>query len=148
MIIDLNEDEYSGNAPDIGAYEHGLITEIAEEETLPDNLILYQNYPNPFNPATTIKYQIPNHKYQINSKSQNSKFENPLLGGDERGGLLPVTLVVFDVLGREVATLVNEPQRPGIYEVIFNASSLSSGVYFYKLTAGNYISTKKLMLMK
>ncbi len=94
------------------------------------NFILHQNYPNPFNPATTIKYTIP---------------EN------DGGAPLDVKLAVYDVLGREITTLINEKQRAGSYEATFNAGSrdgLPSGIYFYKLTAGNFSQTKKMILMK
>lgn len=83
---------------------------------------LGQNYPNPFNPITKIKFEIPYSSY--------------------------VTMKVYDILGREVATLVNEKLESGSHEVVWNASKYSSGVYFYKLTAGSYTSTKKLVLMK
>ena len=99
----------------------------SDQNTLPKDYVLSQNYPNPFNPSTTIKYEIP---------------------GQARNDNVHVTLKVYDILGREVAVLVNEQQRPGSYTVRFDASSLSSGVYLYKLTAGNKISTKKLMLLK
>ena len=81
-----------------------------------------QNYPNPFNPNTTISFTVP---YQ-------SK----------------VTLKVYNILGSEVATLVNESKPAGSYNVTFNAGQLSSGVYFYQLTAGSFVSTKKLILLK
>ncbi len=93
-----------------------------------DNYGLSQNYPNPFNPTTTIKYQI------------------------QKTGL--VQLKVFDILGREVATLVNEVQSVGEHSVLFNGQQttnykqLSSGVYFYQLKAGDYISTKKMIILK
>ncbi|MFH1196950.1 MAG: T9SS type A sorting domain-containing protein [bacterium] len=84
---------------------------------------LYQNYPNPFNPTTSIKYQVP-------------RIEN-------------VSLKVYDILGNEVATLVNEQKEPGFYEVEFNASNLSSGVYFYLLRVGdNFNSVKKMIVLK
>jgi len=109
---------------------------------LPIEFSLSQNYPNPFNPTTTIKYTIQ---------------QFPLLGGDGRGGL--VTLKVYDILGREVATPVNKQQKPGNYEVIFNASSvsrrISSGVYFYRLQVypaagggGSFVESKKMILLK
>jgi len=91
-------------------------------ENNPEEFALHQNYPNPFNPTTTIKYQIPE--------------------------LSLVTLKVFDVLGSEITTLVNEEKPVGSYEVNFNASSLPSGIYFYKLQAGSFVETKKMMLMK
>jgi hypothetical protein len=112
-----------------------------EDNPLPDEFVLYQNYPNPFNPATTIKYSIPAYskQYSVNS-SQNpaSSIQNQV----------PVSLKVYDVLGKEVATLVNDYQRPGSYQVKFDASGFASGVYFYKLTAGKYIVTKKMLLLR
>ncbi len=102
---------------------------------------LEQNYPNPFNPSTKIKYSIPS-------------TDNPILGG-ARGGLIDVQLKVYDVLGNEVATLVNKHQQPGNYEVEFNSnvgannySPLPSGVYFYQLKAGEFTQTKKMLLLK
>ena len=88
----------------------------------PSKFSLSQNYPNPFNPTTNIKFAVPS------------------------TGL--VKLVVFDVLGREVATLVNEVKTVGNYTVDFNASSLSSGVYFYRIDAGEFTATKKMLLVK
>ena len=91
-------------------------------QTFQQNLFLYQNYPNPFNPSTKISWQSPVSSHQ--------------------------TLKIYDVLGNEVATLVNEYRNAGSYEVDFNASALSSGVYFYKLQAGDFVQTKKMMLVK
>ncbi len=111
----------------------GPVTNVKDEEIIkPQTFLLYQNYPNPFNPTTKIKYTIPN-------------THSPLLGGVS-GGL--ITLKVYDVLGREISTLVYEIKQPGKYEVEFNASSLSSGVYFYQLKAGEFIQTKKMILIK
>ncbi len=89
---------------------------------IPSKFTLEQNYPNPFNPSTTIIYSIPNLEF--------------------------VTLKVFDVLGNEVATLVNEEKTVGSYEVEFNAANLSSGIYFYKLQTGSFVETKKMLLLK
>lgn len=106
----------------------GTITanQIAPTEVKESNSVLTysleQNYPNPFNPATTIKYSIP---------------ENSL-----------VVLKVFNVLGEEVKTLVNEVKSRGSYSVSFNASELTSGIYYYQIRAGNYISVKKMTLLK
>jgi hypothetical protein len=97
--------------------------------TLPEQFSLEQNYPNPFNPSTTIRYSIP-------------ASLNP-----SKGGTL-VTLNVYDVLGNEVATLVNEEKPAGSYEVNFNAAELPSGVYFYELKAGSFTQTKKLILLR
>ena len=103
-----------------------------EEIENPNDYNLSYNYPNPFNPTTKIQYTIP-------------PAGNPLLGG-ARGGL--ITLKVYDILGNEVATLVNEEKTAGEYEVEFNAYGLPSGIYFYRLTAGEFTETKKLVLMK
>ncbi len=94
-----------------------------------NNFSLEQNYPNPFNPTTKIRYTIPLVE-MVPLKSSK------------------VTLNVYDILGNEVATLVNEEKLPGIYEVEFNVERLGSGVYFYILRAGNYTSTKKMVLIK
>jgi hypothetical protein len=98
--------------------------------TIPNKYNLSQNYPNPFNPTTKIKFDI----------SQHTPF--PLSRGEM------VTLRVYDILGKEVETLVNEQLQPGTYEVKFDGSKLSSGVYFYKLVAGDFLDTKKLILLK
>jgi len=90
--------------------------------TGPKEFKLEQNFPNPFNPTTTIQYQLPT---------------------DAR-----VTLKVYDILGSEVATLVNEEQEAGYKEVNFNGINYASGMYVYRLMAGKYISTKKMMLLK
>jgi len=89
---------------------------------IPDKFLLYQNYPNPFNPSTIIKYQITESKF--------------------------VSLKVFDVLGKEIANLVNEKQKAGVYETTFNAGNLSSGIYFYRIVAGDYSETKKMLMIK
>jgi hypothetical protein len=93
-----------------------------ESEPLPSKITLYQNYPNPFNPTTNIRFALP--------------------------AASPVSVKVFDILGQEVATLVNEEMPAGEHSVTFDASSLSSGIYFYQLKAGNFVESKKLMLVK
>ena len=107
---------------------------------LPNDFCLDQNFPNPFNPSTKIKYSIPN-----------VTLSGALPTGRQVEGSR-VTLKVFDVLGNEVATLVNEYKNAGSYEVDFSttggATSLSSGVYFYKLSAGSFVQTKKMILLK
>ncbi len=107
-------------------------TTIEKNTTKEFDFSLEQNYPNPFNPTTTIKFRIP-----LNS---------PLYQRGETGGL--VTLKIFDILGREVTTLVNQHKPAGNYEVKFDAGNLASGVYLYKLQAGEFSSVKKLMLLK
>jgi len=104
----------------------------------PADYILYQNFPNPFNPATIIQYSIP-------AVAALSNVEG--LAQNPAGGQL-VTLRVYDVLGRQVATLVNKQQPPGRYNVSWDASDFSSGIYFYKLSAGKYIETKKMLMLK
>jgi hypothetical protein len=97
---------------------------------------LSQNYPNPFNPVTTIKYSIP---------------QNPLLngvsGGQEGRGIF-VQLRVFNILGQVIATLVEKEQPAADYKIIFDGSALTSGIYFYRIIAGNFIQTRKMMLLK
>jgi hypothetical protein len=88
---------------------------------------LYENYPNPFNPVTKIKFDLPT---KVKGQTSNVK------------------LLVYDILGREVASLVNEQLKPGSYEVEWNASNYPSGVYFYKLTTGSFNETKKMVLIK
>jgi len=105
---------------------------VDESQINPGNFVLEQNYPNPFNPSTTIKYSVPSSEF--------------------------ITLKVYDVLGNEVATLVNEEKAAGTYEIDFsakggsassgNAIDLSSGIYFYKLQAGGFIATKKMIVIK
>ncbi len=104
-----------------------LSTGIVSDE-IPKSFVLRQNYPNPFNPVTTIKFEVPLNK-----------------GGD-RG--LSVKLLVYDILGKEAATLLNEQLQPGSYSVDWDASNFPSGVYFYKLEAGDFSQTKKMVLIK
>jgi hypothetical protein len=90
--------------------------------TLPKDYTLSQNYPNPFNPTTTINFSVPKSEY--------------------------VKIKVYDILGRDVVTLVNENKPVGNYKVEFNAGKLTSGVYFYRMESGSYSQTKKLLLLK
>jgi len=115
---------YQDLAPDLGAFEYGISTPAGVDDikSLPEDIYLYQNYPNPLNPSTTIKYEIP----------RSSR----------------VKIILFDLLGREVKELVNEVKNAGIYKVKFNATSLVSGVYFYKLEAGDLIQVKRMMFLK
>ena len=103
---------------------NSVVTSIEENQntSIPQVFSLHQNYPNPFNPITTINYQI-------------SEFSI-------------VTLKVYDLLGREVTTLVSKQLLPGNYSVRFDGSNLASGIYIYQLNAGSFISTKKLVLLK
>ena len=107
----------------LDVFKYSYITDLKSYKSKnPSIFRLFQNYPNPFNPSTKIKYSIP-------------KAEN-------------VTLKIYDILGRQIKTLVNEEKPAGKYSVEFNGSSLPSGVYFYQIKAGNYIKTKKMLLLK
>ena len=115
---------FSGKAPDIAPFEYGLVNAIKEYEPIvgPRSFKLEQNYPNPFNPSTVISYTIPNNAF--------------------------VSLKIYNVLGKEVATLVNEDKSSGIYHVTFDASHLPSGMYVYSVKAGKFTQTKKMLLIK
>ena len=113
-----------------GTFEYSNIIEV--EVGIPREFSLSQNYPNPFNPTTKIKFTLLN-------------TDNPLPGG-ARGGL--VTLKIYDVLGNEIATLINEEKPAGSYEVEFDATGLTSGIYFYQLKSGSFIQTMKMLLLK
>jgi len=119
---DLDGDTRNVSTPDIGADEFDGIVGVENEITLPTEFALEQNYPNPFNPRTTFRYSIP----------QTSK----------------VVIKIYDILGNEIATLMDEEKSVGTYELTWNAASLSSGIYFYQLKAGDYMSTKKMILLK
>jgi hypothetical protein len=107
----------------IYAFSPGDISSVNEDlSNTVSSFSLFQNYPNPFNPSTTIKWQIPEAEL--------------------------VTIKIFNVLGREISTLVNEELPAGVHEFVFDAGNLSSGVYFYQLKAGKFIETKKMLLLK
>ncbi|HEX7358807.1 MAG TPA: T9SS type A sorting domain-containing protein [Ignavibacteriaceae bacterium] len=99
---------------------------------------LYQNYPNPFNPSTKIRFVISNVVRNLKDFSSQAPRNDDAI----------VTLKVYDVLGEEVTTLINEYKPAGNYEVEFDASHLSSGIYFYKLQAGSFVETKKMILLR
>ncbi|MCB9248562.1 MAG: T9SS type A sorting domain-containing protein [Ignavibacteriales bacterium] len=107
----------------------GPVTSV-KENTIPNEFVLEQNYPNPFNPTTTIKYTIPSITKGKIAEQQN------------------VELKIYDVLGREIKTLVDEIQASGTYEVQFNANALASGTYFYRLQVGDYSEIKKMIFLK
>jgi len=112
-----------------GSFQYSSEIEV-EVDFTPKEFVLYQNYPNPFNPSTTIKFTVP----------------SVIASGAKQSQL--VTLKVYDILGNEIATLVNEEKQPGVYEVEFDGSLLASGMYVYKLQAGTFIQTKKMILLK
>jgi len=109
----------------------GTITDVEKNDPVPNRFYLYQNYPNPFNPTTDIRYHLPAVGTQVGT-SEVSR----------------VTLKVYDLLGREVKTVVNELKSPGTYTVNFDGSKLSSGIYIYQLRAGINAATKRMVLLK
>lgn len=106
----------------VWSFTTGSMTDVDDKNVLPVKFGLMQNYPNPFNPTTSIKYDVSSIQY--------------------------INITAYDILGREVAVLVNEQKTPGRYEVQFDGSKLSSGIYIYKFQAGNFSATKKMILMK
>jgi len=131
ITIEGNGNKWIATSSGLAVFNEGGIVSVKDSENkngnYPDKFILSQNYPNPFNPRTTIKYSIPKQSY--------------------------VTLKVYDILGREVAALVNEEKPAGIYTVRFgvgqdSSPDISSGIYFYQIKAGDYVSTKKMILLK
>ena len=106
----------------VGTWNDEILTSVNQSEKSPAKFELKQNYPNPFNPSTTIKYQIP------------------------KAGM--VSIKVYNILGQEVSTLVNGMKNSGSYEVNFNANNLASGTYIYRLQAGSFVQTKKMLLLK
>jgi hypothetical protein len=101
---------------------YGNLVSVESEQFPANNFSLSQNYPNPFNPSTSIQYAVDSKQF--------------------------VTLKVYDLLGREVATLVNEEKPTGKYELEFDGSKLPSGIYFYQLKAGGFVETRKMILLK
>ncbi len=105
------------------AYYHLVIVGVEEEEdALPITYKLEQNYPNPFNPSTIIKFAVPERSV--------------------------VQIKIYDILGSELVTIVNEEMEKGWYEKVFNANGYASGIYIYRMQAGDYVSTKKMLLVK
>jgi len=114
--------DYAGNNSEVSQKAFALVTDVETDVEIPTVYELGQNYPNPFNPSTVIKFSIPN------------------------SGL--VTLKVFNTLGQEVVTLLNEIKPVGIYEISFDASNLTTGMYIYRIESGDFTATKKMMLIK
>jgi len=118
-----NEDYHEGTEMFIDDIELSMdVSSDVKDDAILNSFELKQNFPNPFNPSTSISYSVPQNAF--------------------------VTLKVYNILGNEVATLVNDEKPAGVYQVTFNASQLSTGIYFYTLQSGNFSETKKLMLMK
>ena len=113
---------YSGSVVTTGTFSIGVSSTEGLFDNLPKEFSLNQNYPNPFNPTTKIKYSLP---------------------ADSR-----VQIIVYNILGKEIMELVNENKTAGFYEIDFNGRSLASGIYFYKLQAGSFVETKKMILLR
>ena len=128
MIWEISQDLIGQNQPLMDVVGAQMVTTgVAPEHTsvnLPAGFVLYDNYPNPFNPSTTIQFALP-------------------VASD-------VTIKVFDVLGREIVTLLNEHRNAGIGSVRFDAEqhNIASGVYFYRIQAGSFVLAKKMMLLQ
>jgi hypothetical protein len=118
----LKQTDLNGVARYSGGVQAGSITDLAGTTTRPGPFQLEQNYPNPFNPSTTIRYNLP--------------------------ATLHVTLIVFNTLGQQVAAAVNEIQVAGSHEVRLGGDGLASGVYFYRLKAGDFVATKRLLFLR
>lgn len=104
------------------SYNEGITTNVDDQISFPTEFKLEQNYPNPFNPSTVIKFAVPERSM--------------------------ITLKVYDIIGRDIATLINEEREAGWYEQSFDASKLASGIYIYRLSAGAKVFSKKMMLIK
>ena len=126
LAVSINEAyTYLADGED-GLYviKNDLITTVDDNKinTFPEDFVLFQNYPNPFNPVTSIQYAVNSRQF--------------------------ITLKVYDILGNEIETLVNEEKPAGTFEVTWYAEGLPSGVYFYQLKAGSFIETKKMVLLR
>ncbi|MCX6156913.1 MAG: T9SS type A sorting domain-containing protein [Ignavibacteriae bacterium] len=140
-IISVISDERNGNSDifcNIRSFTNPdsvtSVTAITAE--IPSSYSLGQNYPNPFNPSTKIRFSVPQVRHLLGGSSPH------VLGGDL------VQLKVYDVMGREVQTMVNQSLKPGTYEVTFDGSAFTSGVYFYKLQCGDFVQTNRMVLIK
>lgn len=149
QVVAMNDVRFSlTNYPDIkyliqdGRFDN--LTEVENETDIiqPKDFVLYQNYPNPFNATTRIKFQVSSVILSL-SKDDNHKITLRQAQSDN-----PVTLKVYDILGNEIRTLVNEKKPAGFYEIDFDASNLPSGIYFYRLSTPYYSETKSMVLLK
>ncbi|MBK7632200.1 MAG: Type 1 glutamine amidotransferase-like domain-containing protein [Ignavibacteriales bacterium] len=143
QIVAMNDVRFSiTNYPDIKyLIESGVFDNLTEVEnnnsnSLPSNFVLNQNYPNPFNPSTTISFSIPTSPL------------NPSTYNRDGNGERLTSLIVYDILGSKIVTLFNKEINSGFYEVEFNGSKLSSGIYFYRLFTQNFSLTKSMVLLR
>ncbi len=116
--------DYDSPYSEVSYFTTGDVSAVNDNESVPTEFSLSQNYPNPFNPSTTIKFSIP-------------------LGNQH-----VVSLRIYTLLGEEITTLVNKALQPGVYEITFDATDLTSGIYYYRLESDNYSSTRKMLVLK
>lgn len=128
--LDAADTKVSDHLPVVVDFDLSPIVGIKKKDESPKEFRLMQNYPNPFNPSTTIKFTIPSVETLYRASLQQTK------------------LVVYDILGREIKTLLNKPMQSGEYEIEFDGSDLPSGVYFYRLASGNFSETRKMVLLR
>jgi len=127
-LVDMDSTEYVGIAPDMGAFEFGEPVGIKDDfSDVPEEFTIFQNYPNPFNPITTIRYDMPEQAY--------------------------VTLTIYDLMGREVKQLVSGRVVSGVHRVVWDGTDsfgkpVGAGLYLYRIQAGNYLQTKKMLIIK
>ena len=131
----VNDSLLLGKQVELYGTSNGILSNVKDEYTI-NGYSLLQNYPNPFNPVTKIKYTIAPPNFRTGKTSVGTLF------------IKFVKLKVYDILGNEVATLVNKKQPAGSYEVIFDGTNLPSGIYFYQLKSGDFVETNKMILMK
>ena len=122
ITTDIHGNTRNPSTPDVGADEFDQVITNIEPTSSPTVYELYQNYPNPFNPSTKIKFDIPKSGF--------------------------VSLKIYDITGREVSTLVNSELATGRYEFEWNGGQFASGVYFFRITAGEFVKVQKMMLIK
>jgi hypothetical protein len=122
IVADSSENPVPGSFALFDDLEFGSVVNIPDESTLPNKFDIKQNYPNPFNPSTTIEYSVPQTGF--------------------------VKIKVYDIIGNEVASLVNENQAAGYYKINFDGSNLPSGIYLTRMEAGNFVKTYKMTLLK
>ncbi|MCF8240939.1 MAG: T9SS type A sorting domain-containing protein [Melioribacteraceae bacterium] len=143
VLCDSSRLYYISNAGSITSVED------VKKETLPTDFVLSQNYPNPFNPTTTIEFYIPSAISNLSDgKSSEVRNFKDFSSQAPRNDMVNVRLKVYDILGREVKTLLNKSLNSGRYKITFNADGLNSGVYFYQLTTGEYKHAKKMVLLR
>ncbi len=166
--IDEQKELYFGSHTNGRIYKFRGSPVSSVNSEIPTQFLLEQNYPNPFNPVTTIRYQIPNMRdMPVGNPATSMLYGHPAKLDVRTGDDLyktysnqnsvghhmslrqsNVKLCIYDILGREIQTLVNEFQNPGTYEIQFDASNLTSGIYFYQLTYGTFWETKKMTVLK